>query len=176
MEVDTVTKEGGVLRNGVGEQVFGPPVGATGATGGEGRAAAGGPGCSSCVVTPLLRLLHEEVGNMLEGASIQQRGLVERVVAEAVSRHGQEWSSPGGVAATPDWEFTSLPRQCSEQVVAVIKELEPSANLREASGYDDDNDDPFLPPPPSSSPLGPQPPSTFPPALTSLIGGGQGSQ
>jgi hypothetical protein len=60
--------------------------------------------------------------------------------------------------------------------VAVVRELEPSANLRVASGYDDDDDDPHLPSPPSSSSLDPQPPSTIPQALSPRIGGGQGSQ
>ena len=147
------------------------------ATGGEEKAgSAGGRGRGSPAVTPLVRLLHEEVGNMLEGAGIHQLGLAERVVDKVVSCHGNEWSAPGGAASTPDWEFTSLTRQCLEHVRAVIRELEPSANLREAYGYDDDDDDPFLPPPPSTSTLDPQPLSTLPPALSSLIGGGQGSQ
>jgi hypothetical protein len=135
-----------------------------------------GQGQGSCAVTPLLHVLREEVGNLLEGAGIQHGGLAERVVKEVLYRHGQEWSSAGGVAADPNWEFTCLPQQCLQQVVAVVRELEPSANLRVASGYDDDDDDPHLPFPPSSSSLDPQPPSTIPQALSPRIGGGQGSQ
>jgi hypothetical protein len=145
----------------------------------------------SSSVTPLFRLVLEEVENLLEGAGVEEEGLAQRVVHAVTSRFGDEWTATGGVASDPDREFFSLPHSCSCQVRLVTAEMIPHAQLTAEEAYGCDEDDygaasPYLPPPPSGSPCASPPVSlllspisptpTFPPALPSMVGGGQGSQ